>query len=296
MVTKLAGNAIVTVAASLLAFASANAAESPAFRLQGGTHFNLELAQHITSSQTPAGSPIYFRVVDDVLSQGRVLIRKGTVVEGRMQATSDRRMLGTSGAMNFGVRYVPAVDGQNVRVLASVARDGRDRDGAVVGWVIWWGVFGLMTKGVDAYAMHGARLDAEVLSDRLIVPGEKPNEAGGPLLNVVAATGHRYAGARNKLVSFSLERAPKAATLAFMLPGSLAPESATLAAVNGMPPPETPRAVSTAGGAIEFNAWDVIKYCDDGTNKLRLRALLPGNESLDVDYELPVKLERKVPK
>ena len=97
-------------------------------------------------------------------------------------------------------------------------------------------------------------------------------------------------------MSFSLERAPKATTLAFMLPGSLAPESATLAAVNGMPPPETPRAVSTAGGAIEFNAWDVIKYCDDGTNKLRLRALLPGNESLDVDYELPVKLERKVPK
>ena len=286
----------VLAAAGLLAFAIAPASELPAEKLQGGTHFNLELAHHITSSRTAVGSPIYFRVVDDVKTRDQVLIRKATIVEGRMQAVGDRSMLGGSGALNFGVRHVRTVDDQNVRVLASVSRQGRDRDGAVVGWVIMWGIFGLMTKGVDAYVMRGAQLDAEVLTDRFIVPSAAQADDNGPLVNAIAAIGHRYGTEKNRLVTVNLERAPKTTTLAFTLPESRPVAAATLTSVGGSAVPETIRAVSTTGGAIEFAAWDVVKYCDDGPNRLRFRASLTNHEFLDIDYELPVKLERKVRK
>ncbi len=300
---KKSATTVAVAVFSLLVNVAALAAESSAARLQGGTHFDLELAHHITSGQTAAGSPIYFRVVDDVKSQDSVLIRKGTVVEGRMQATGDRKMNATSGTMNFGVRYVPAVDGQTVRVIATVSRAGRDRDGALLGWVVMWGFFGLMTKGVDAYAMRGAVLDAEVLSDRLVVPtvaslGDPSQENQGAAGDArsVTATEHRLGTETNRPVVVSLERARKFADVFFGLPNGITLQSAVLTAVNGTAVPESVPASSIASSALSFPTWDIVKYCDDGANKLLIRGKSTDGEWLAIDYSLPVKLERKVVK
>jgi hypothetical protein len=135
---------LTLLASGWLASAALQAADAPTtVRLTGGTRFPLELAHHLTSGYTPAGSPVYFRVLSDVRVGDQVLIRGGTVVEGRMQATGDRKMNATSGTMNFSVRHVPAVDGQNVRVIATVSQEGRDRDGALLGWVFMWGALGM---------------------------------------------------------------------------------------------------------------------------------------------------------
>lgn len=287
----------LSLAAAACLGVSALAAETAMVQLPGGTRFKLELAHHLTSGRTPTGDPIYFRVTDDVVAKGQTLIRKGTVVEGRMQAIGDRGMNATSGSMNFGVRHVPAVDGQNVRVLATVSREGRDRDGALLGWVFMWGVFGLMTKGVDAYAMRGATLEAEVLTDKLVSPTAAPPMAMPeiPAAAPIQVDAFRIGNQKAKQAVVSLERVSKLGNLSFDLPGLTNIDSAQLVSVNDAALPETIGAVATVKSSLEFDTWDIVKYCDDGSNTLRFRIRQSGGSWLEANLILPVKLERKKP-
>ncbi len=263
-------------------------------RLPGGTRFMLELAHHISSGRTPAGSPVFFRVANDVVAGGRVVIRKGTVVDGRMQAIGDRGVFGASGSINFGVRYVPAVDGQNVRVLATVANQGRSRDGAVVGWVVMWGIFGLTTQGVDAYALRGALLEAEVLSDRDIKSAIEspvaPVTSFGRTVSFVAA---RLGKNKLKTVEFSLERATEKRPLTLELPQDVSASRIALVSVNGISTIEPVPALGITNGRVEFNVWDVIKYCDDGSNDLRFEIVQADGAIVEGVYSLAVQLKRK---
>ncbi len=270
------------------------AAEDAVVRLPGGTRFTLELAQHITSGRTPAGSPVFFRVAKDVTASGHTLIRRGTLVEGRMQAIGDRGMSGTSGSINFGVRYVPAVDGQNIRVLATVSNQGRSRDGAVLGWVFMWGIFGLTTKGVDAYAMRGAPLEAEVLTDRDVrVSQPVPDGASDVQPPPITLASARLGKTKVKEVVISLERAEERRRLSFDLPAATPVASASLISVNGRAVPAPVTATNANAEGLEFDVWDVIKYCDEGDNALRFRLQSADGAALDASYGLVVKLKRK---
>jgi|JI10StandDraft_1071094.scaffolds.fasta_scaffold127369_4 hypothetical protein len=282
--------------ASIVGFcvAAPCAAAEESVRLPGGTRFALELAQHITSGRTPAGSPVFFRVSEDVTAGGHTLIRQGTLVEGRMQAIGDRGMAATSGSINFGVRYVTAVDGQNIRVLATVSNKGRSRDGALLGWVFMWGIFGLTTKGVDAYALRGAPLEAEVLTDRdvRVTPPATSNAPDSPP-TPISITGARLGQTKVKEVVISLERANERRPLSFDLPAAAPLGSASLIAVNGRAVPVPVAATSTSSDRLEFDVWDIVKFCDEGDNVLRFRLQQADGASLDASYGLVVKLKRK---
>ena len=286
------GNLIALLLATWLV-APAAASDAPT-RLPGGTRFMLELAHHITSGRTPAGSPVFFRVANDVVAGDRVVIRKGTVVEGRMQAIGSRGAVGTSGSINFGVRYVPAVDGQNIRVLATVGNKGRSRDGALVGWVFMWGIFGLTTQGVDAYALRGASLEAEVLSDRDIgsttAPPAANLETAPRTVPLVAA---RLGKNKVRSIDVSLERATEKRPLMLELPPDVSASSVALIGVNGIATIEPVPALAVTDGRAEFDLWDVVKYCDDGSNDLRFQVLQADGGRLEGTYSLAVQLKRK---
>lgn len=278
---------------SLVAFETCWA-EATTVQLPGGTRFMIELAQTITSGRTPVGSPVFFRVADDVSVGGQVLIRKGTVVEGRMQAVGDRGMAATSGSINFGVRHVPAVDGQSIRVLASVSNKGRSRDGAMLGWVFMWGWFGLATRGVDAFALRGARLEAEVLTDRTITPS--PTEPLGPAAAAtrsVEATGVRIGKRKVDEIVVSLERATPLLPLVLEVPAAGVITTAELISTNGATTVDPVAATVVADGRVEFDLWDVVKYCDDGDNSLLLRLTNVAGEQVDAMASLRVRLKRK---
>ncbi|MEZ5459445.1 MAG: hypothetical protein R3E65_09090 [Steroidobacteraceae bacterium] len=263
-------------------------------QLPGGTRFMIELAHTITSGRTPVGSPVFFRVAENVTVGDQVVIRKGTVVEGRMQAVGDRGMAATSGTINFGVRHVPAVDGQNVRVLASVSNKGRSRDGAMLGWVFMWGWFGLATRGVDAFALRGAQLEAEVLTDRTIAASPpNPPEPVAMSIRSVEATGVRVGRRKVDEILVSLERATALLPLVLEVPAAGPVTAATLISTNGVDTVEEVAATAVADGRVEFNLWDIVKYCDDGDNTLTLRLTGAGGEPIDATASLRVRLKRK---
>jgi hypothetical protein len=268
-----------------------------AARLSAGTHITLQLAQHITSGQTPAGSPVWFRVKDDVQVGNETVVRKGSLVRGQMNASSQRGSIGSSGSMNFGVRFIPAVDGQNIRVIATLGSAGRDRGNALVGWTLMWGWFGLVTKGVDAYAIRGSEMDAEVLSDKVIeipviqaaVTEDSPNAR-------VMLAGHVVGTVRSKAVPLNFERF-KRGSISFQLPGEdrngkkLGPtvQAVRITAVNGLVPPEMIESRS-----LTFDTWQLLQHCDDGANALDFHITTSEGE-MNATYVLPVKIVQRMP-
>jgi hypothetical protein len=259
-------------------------------RLQAGTHIALQLVQHITSGHTPAGSPVYFRVKEDMRIGEAVVVRKGTLVRGQMTGAAGRGAVGASGNMNFGVRFVPAVDGQNVRVIASLSSAGRDRSNALVGWTILWGWFGLITKGADAYALRGAELDAEVLSDKVVeVDGAPAVEPAPADITPVALAGHVVGTNQARTVSLDFERFRRG-TIRFTLPGAKkkadapAVSRARITAINDLVLPEP---VESDG--LTFDLWQVLRYCDEGDNHLVFRLTGSDGAEITATYALPVK-------
>jgi hypothetical protein len=289
------------LAICLLAGMSTTPAIEPAtVKVAAGTMVRLELQHHISSAFTPADSPVYFRVLDDIVTEGIVAISKGTVVTGRMMQTSDRAMMATSGSLNFGVRFVPAVDGQQIRVIASATRAGRDRENALVGWTIFWGLPGMMTHGSNAYVERGAVLEAQVLSDRRVVIGPRPalNLPLPVTVTRVAITMRRVTGSSTRALQLNLERDHEKRSVAFewqLPPGSVASDqlnSVTLMAVNGTELPAEEPAAAVAGLNATFDAWAIEKYCHDGINKLEFRAVTDSAGAVAASFELELKMTR----
>ena len=288
----------MTAIGLLAGMSIAPATEPTSVKVAAGTTVRLELQHHISSAFTPADSPVYFRVLEDIVSDGVVSISKGTVVTGRMMQTSDRAMMATSGSLNFGVRFVPAVDGQQIRVIASATRAGRDRENALVGWTIFWGFPGMMTRGSNAYVERGALLEAQVLSDRRVVIAPRPalDSPHTAAVTRVPLAMRRVTGSSTRALQLNLERDHERRSLAFewrLPPGTVATDklkSATLVAVNGDVLPAEELAASVTGLNATFDAWSITKYCRDGANKLEFRAVTVSGGVVAASYDFEIKL------
>lgn len=267
-------------------------------RLLGSTVVRLELQENLTSAYTQPESPVFFRVVDDVLADGAVVIRKGTLVTGKITNIGTRQMQGVSGTVGLDVRSVPAVDGQLIRVIASTTRTGRSRDGAMVGWSLLWGIGALFTHGVNAHIERGTILEAQVLSDRRVdvsVPTPVPAAEAAALSSEVLS--HRILASSSRQLRMNLEKNPVTGVISFKLrwPEALAADplaSIELVAVNSgeVPVPEPGQIVK--GEEVAFGPWNIAQYCVNGTNAVRLRATSQSGIRVDFIDSLEVSFTR----
>ncbi|MGH8264759.1 MAG: hypothetical protein ACRET4_14875 [Steroidobacteraceae bacterium] len=293
---------VAWLTAPLLMLQAATLADEPVY-LKSGTRVRLELQQHITSAYTAQNSDIYFRVAEDVMSSGELTIRRGTLVRGVLQQATDTGMAGRSGTMTVAIREVTATDGRPVRIVSSTTRTGRDREGAVVGWVIFWGIPGLITRGVSAYAERGAIMEAQVLTDTRIDAGHPMT--GGDALPALVERGVRLhdfsvGGKRAKGYRLHLEQPSLLKTIDFKVdwPANLGDARtglATLAlvAVDGTAVPEPSMAVSASAKSVSFESWSILRYCRDGRTELRFRGTTATGEAYDVIYPIDIRIAGK---
>jgi hypothetical protein len=271
-------------------------------RLPAGMSVPLELQHHISASYTPTGSPVYFRVAHDVTIDGQTLIAKGTLVKGRMERATERGMVGRSGSMTLEVDSVPAVDGTIVRVDAGLDKQGRSRGAATVGWTIFWGLPGLVTRGVNPYMEKGAELIAAVTGEADIDPANAIPKMPKPELGSPAeVTKHVWDNERaNTVKKFDIERKTTFKTVAFtiVLPDGYADHDASMATlklleVEGVPVPEETRATSVEKGAAVFNGWAIARYCRDGANLLTFGGSDPDGRRFHATYLMRFKVKKK---
>jgi hypothetical protein len=277
-------------------------ADAEPLTLPAGMNVSLILQHHVNSGYTPAGSKVYFRVAHDVIVGDQVLVAKDSLVTGQMAQATERGMVGRAGTMLVSVDNVTAVDGTRVPVDADLSKQGRSRSGATVGWTIFWGLPGLVTKGVNPYMLRGDVVQAIVTSATAIDPAA-PIAAPAPveLGPEYPVKEHRWAGQHaNGVKEIDIERKKNLETIAFKLalpPGM--PEldkvlwSLRVAQVDGVSVPEDIKTFSVVDGAAFFDAWSIARYCNDGTTSLLLVGTDADGRPFHARRDLTVEIRKK---
>jgi hypothetical protein len=275
-------------------------------KLPAGMRVVLELQHHVTSGYIPTGSPIYFRVAQDVQISGVTLIRQGTLVVGKMEQASGRGMVGHSGSMALGVRTVTAVDGTKVPVEADLTKQGRSRTGATVAWTLFWGIPGLITRGVNPYLERGTTIEADVTNEIAIDPALTPPPApaqaqqSGVTPLALSILNYKFAGGSTDKLKFDIERNKdlKTVTLQIAVPSDITDpaaslESLQLVAVDGVAVPEVVQAKSATAKSATFDGWTIVRFCRDGVTELKFRALSPAGQVAEGTFQMHIKVTKK---
>jgi hypothetical protein len=295
--------------AVMILLAAAGPAKAATTELAAGTPIVLRLEHHVTSAYVQPASQVYFRVDQDVAVDGRTLIAAGTLVTGEIYAATNRGMVGKPGTMALGVRLVTAVDGTQVPVEADLARQGRSRAWATVGWTVFWGLPGLITHGVNPYLEKGALLEARVLTDVSVDPDHVPTPASDawkttaptsqPLPLVIER--HQFLPHASEPYRFNIERGASLGKVRFQIGTTSATGTAwldrvDLVAVNGDPVPAPTRAVTAEAGSFTFDLWAILQFCVDGTNRLTFVAHAADGHDYAGGDDLEVRIRKKTPK
>jgi hypothetical protein len=271
-------------------------------KLPAGMTVDLELLHHVNSAYVPTGAPIYFVVAKDVLLDGQVLVRQGTVVVGKMELAQERGRIGKSGSMSLAVNQVAAVDGTTVGIDADVAKQGRSRTGATVAWTLFWGLPGLITQGVNPFMERGTSIAAQTVADVIIDPANAlpAVQLPPPAALQASSKGYRLGRSRIDIIKFDIERdaSIKPMTFDLTMPQGLVDPAATLltlqlVAVDGQPVPVEVRATSSTADSVTFDGWSIVRFCRDGATALRFLGRTPDGQPFEVTPQVRVKVKKK---
>jgi hypothetical protein len=139
----------VVVAGALVAVPQAPAGAA-AIMVPIGTQVGLQFVTPVNSSAITAGTPVNFRVLYDVVSGGRVVIRRGARAGGVVSQITKPGMFGTNAKVVIGGMTATAADGSRIplrdvvvsKAMVSKARVGAA--GAAVAGAIVLGPVGLL--------------------------------------------------------------------------------------------------------------------------------------------------------
>ena len=125
-----------------------------------GTEITVVTIEEISSKTAVEGDPLTFKVDEDVIVNGKVVIGKGALVKGEVSNAKKSGRMGKGGALSIRVLSTMAVDDQKVKLRASKGREGDDKTGTTVALVVLFGPLGFLKKGKDAKIKEGTRIKA----------------------------------------------------------------------------------------------------------------------------------------
>lgn len=128
--------------------------------LPDGTQLNVITTEEISSKTAAEGDALTFKVDEDIVVNGKVVIAKGTLVKGEVSNAKKSGRMGKAGALSIRVLSTEAVDGQKVKLRASKGKEGDDKTGTTVALVVLFGPLGFLKKGKDAKIKEGTRIKA----------------------------------------------------------------------------------------------------------------------------------------
>lgn len=125
------------------------------FVISDGTELRVRLLDDLSSSSAQPDQRVRFEVVDDVLVDGVTVIARGAAASGTVTNAQRKKSFGRRGKLDFTIDYVKAVDGQQIRLRVTKARQG-DESYVKAGVVTYLaGPFGALVKGKDVDVTAG---------------------------------------------------------------------------------------------------------------------------------------------
>lgn len=160
--------AVMQQKASGAAPAAAGAGGGREIVLPDATEVTVRLLKTISSADARADDEVKFEVVEDVVVDGVVVIRKDAVARGRVLMAEHKKSFGRKGKLDFSIDTVEAVDGQKIRLRYTREERGKSKYGTagVVTWVA--GPFGFLVKGKDVEIPSGTEYTIFIDEQRTI--------------------------------------------------------------------------------------------------------------------------------
>jgi hypothetical protein len=146
----------------------ATVSASGVFVLPDSTVVKLALSQALSSASATQGQVVEFRVAEDVVVNGVVLIKKDTLALGKVTFAQGKKHMGRAGSLDIEADKTHAIDGTKVELHAEAGAKGKSKAGAMsagmlitatgVGAPI--GALWLLKHGKDATIPAGSILTA----------------------------------------------------------------------------------------------------------------------------------------
>ena len=144
-----------------LAVLAGNASEPQAqLTIPDGTELTVITTEEISSKTATEGDPLTFKVDEDVMVDGKVVIAKGTLVKGEVSNAKKSGRMGKAGTLGIRILSTETVDNQKIKLRASKGKEGDDKTGTTVALVVLFGPLGFLKKGKDAKIKEGTKIKA----------------------------------------------------------------------------------------------------------------------------------------
>jgi hypothetical protein len=133
-----------------------------------GTELVVVTIDDISSRDATEGDPVNFRVVEDVLIDGRVVIAKGTLAKGTVTSAVRSGRMGKGGKLGIRLESTTTVDRQQIKLRAAKGKKGDDNTASVIALTMLVSVFFLLKKGNDAKIKAGTRIEVFTDEEKLV--------------------------------------------------------------------------------------------------------------------------------
>jgi hypothetical protein len=149
---------------------AAMAARTGMITMPAGVSVIVALGESLNSSKAKTGQKVKVSVMQDVVYDGAVIIRKGTPVSGRVGDASSGSLGGKGGKLKIELDSTTAVDGTRVPLLGTAETEGKHTKAlSVKGYLTGWGLF---SKGSKTTIPAGTPLEAKTTGELHINVGE----------------------------------------------------------------------------------------------------------------------------
>jgi len=123
--------------------------------LPDGTEFTVLTTEEITSKTASEGDLLTFKVADDVVIDGHVLIAKDALVKGEVSTAKKSGFFGRGGNIGIRIDSTITVDNQKTKLRSAKGKAGDDKTGTTVALVVLFGPLGFLKKGKQAIIKPG---------------------------------------------------------------------------------------------------------------------------------------------
>jgi hypothetical protein len=123
-----------------------------------GTEISAVTIETISSKTAQEDDPISFKVDEDVLIDGEVVIAKGTIIKGVVTNAKKSGFFGRGGELNVRVETTETIDKQKLKVRAAKGKEGENKTGTTVALVVLFGPLGFLKKGKNAEIKEGTKI------------------------------------------------------------------------------------------------------------------------------------------
>lgn len=244
--------------------------------LKAGKTFMIESAEAVSSGLTQQGETVYFRASEEVQAGNRPVIWSGALASGKVVAAEKGKK---DGKITVKLDSIQSASGEKLQISGDIDVDG---------------------KGEQAAYGVGERFTATI-DDKVTVKG-KPKKEELPLFSKNA-----FAEVRGKGVKADIKKGTAKGKVELMLESSkgmsiddVVPESVALYRVNSHLIPLEVKVIpgkfkvadrnknGNSDMALEFDAWDFVKFQPRGNNMIYVKGKLRDGSEFDANTRVTI--------